>query len=90
MNGTADNISMDLKTGIRGKYVTEVMEYVRGCIDGTIIAGEDRILACQRFTDFLGREDLDVRTHDADFVIGIGGGAIVAVVLLLLLGGKKG
>ena len=71
MNGTADNISMDLKTGIRGKYVTEVMQYVRGCIDGTIIAGEDKILACQRFMDFLGREDLDVRTHDADFVIGI-------------------
>ena len=62
---------MDLKTGIRGKHVTEIMTYVRGCIDGTIIAGEDRILACQRFMDFLKREDLDVKTHDADFVIGI-------------------
>jgi len=67
----ADSVTMDLATGLRGKYALEVMQYVRGCMDGSIIAGEDRILACQRFVDFLGRDDLDVRTHDADFVIGI-------------------
>ena len=66
-----DTVSMDLGTGIRGKYVTEVMAYARGCADGSIVAGEDRILACMRFLEFIGREDLDVRTHDADFVIGI-------------------
>ena len=75
MNGTADNISMDLKTGIRGKYVTEVMEYVRGCIDGTIIAGEDRILACQRFMvlffpdRFNGREIGQRRQHLLDIAV---------------------
>ena len=67
----ADGVTMDLATGLRGKYAADVMQYVRGCIDGTIIAGEDRILACSRFLSFLERDDLDVRTHDADFVIGI-------------------
>ena len=71
MSGNADSLGMDLKTGIRGKYVLEVMQYARGCVDGSIIAGEDRVLACQRFLEFIERDDLDVRTHDADFVIGI-------------------
>ena len=54
-----------------GKYAAEVLEYVHGVIDGRIIAGEDRVLGCRRFLEFLEREDLDVRTRDADFVIGI-------------------
>ena len=54
-----------------GKYAAEVLEYVHGVIDGRIIAGEDRVLGCRRFLKFLEREDLDVRTRDADFVIGI-------------------
>ena len=45
----ADGVTMDLATGLRGKYAAEVMQYVRGCIDGSSIAGEDRILACSRF-----------------------------------------
>ena len=56
---------------LRGKYAAEVLAYANGCVDGTIVAGEDRILGCQRFLDFLERDDLDVRTDDADFVIGI-------------------
>ena len=56
---------------LKGKYADEVLAYARGCSDGTIVAGEDRVLACRRFLEFLGRDDLDVRTHDADFVIGI-------------------
>ena len=56
---------------IRGKYADEVFKYARDVIDGTIIAGEDRVLGCRRFLEFCQREDLDVRTHDADFVIGI-------------------
>ena len=55
----------------QGKHAAEVLKYVRGCIDGTIIAGEDRILACRRFLAFLERDDFEIRTHDADFVIGI-------------------
>ena len=54
-----------------GKYATEVLEYAHGCAEGRIIAGEDRVLACRRFLEFLERDDLDVKTHDADFVIGI-------------------
>ena len=53
MSGNADSLGMDLKTGIRGKYVQEVMQYARGCVDGSIIAGEDRVLACQRFLEFI-------------------------------------
>ena len=55
----------------KGKYAREILDYAQGVIDGTIIAGKDRILGCQRFIDFLGREDFDIRTHDADFVIGV-------------------
>lgn len=55
----------------KGKHAAEVLKYVQGCIDGTIIAGEDRILACERFLKFLERDDFEIRTHDADFVIGI-------------------
>ena len=47
------------------------MAYVDGVLSGAIIAGEDLQLACRRFLDFRQREDLDFRTHDADFVIGI-------------------
>lgn len=53
------------------KYLAEVEAYVDGVLSGAIIAGEDRVLACQRFLNFRARQDLDFRTHDADFVIGI-------------------
>lgn len=56
---------------LKGKYAAEVLEYARGVVDGRIIAGEDRVLGCRRFLEFLEREDLEIRTRDADFVIGI-------------------
>ena len=56
---------------ICGKYADEVFSYAHAVVAGLIIANEDRILGCQRFLDFCEREDLDVRTRDADFVIGI-------------------
>ena len=61
------------KTGrkIKGKYADEVFSYAHGVVAGLIIAGEDRVLGCQRFLDFCERDDLDIRTRDADFVIGI-------------------
>ena len=61
------------KTGrkIKGKYVDEVFSYAHGVVAGLIVAGEDRVLGCQRFLDFCERDDLDIRTRDADFVIGI-------------------
>ena len=56
---------------VKGKYADEVFSYAHGVVAGLIIAGEDRVLGCQRFLDFCERDDLDIRTRDADFVIGI-------------------
>ena len=55
----------------KGKYAKEVMEYAIKTACGEVIAGADRMLSCIRFLRFLGREDFDVRTKDADFVIGV-------------------
>ena len=56
---------------IKGKHADEVFSYAHAVAAGLIIAGEDRVLCCQRLLDFCERDDLDVRTRDADFVIGI-------------------
>lgn len=56
---------------LAGKYAAEVMGYVGGVLDGSIDAGDDLVLACQRFTRMLERADLDVHTTEADFVIGV-------------------
>ena len=54
-----------------GKYAKTVMEYATAAACGEIVAGVDRMLGCVRFLRFLGRDDLDVRTHDADLVISL-------------------
>ena len=56
---------------LTGKYAAEVLSYAQGVADGSIAAGEDRVLGCKRFLEFLERDDFEVRTRDADFVIGI-------------------
>lgn len=56
---------------IKGKYAAEVLAYVNGVADGTIVAGEDRILGCRRFLAMIDDPQFEVRTQDADFVIGI-------------------
>lgn len=56
---------------IKGKYLDDVLTYARGVVDGTIIAGEDRQLGCQRFLEMLEDTRYDIRTRDADFVIGL-------------------
>lgn len=56
---------------LKGKYAAEVMEYVTGIADGKILANHDRVLAAERFLRMLKDARYDVRTHDADFVIGI-------------------
>ena len=56
---------------IKGKYAQEVMQYARDVVDGKIIAGEDRVLGCQRFLRMVSSGEYDVRTKDADFVIGV-------------------
>lgn len=49
----------------------EVMDYANGICDGSIVANEYRIKACQRFLDDLKSEKWDFTTSDAEFVIGI-------------------
>lgn len=47
----------------------EVMEYARGCIDGSIVANEYRIKSCQRFLNDLENPDYDLKKSDPEFVI---------------------
>ena len=56
---------------IKGKYAATVEAYVNGVESGAIIAEEDRILAVKRFKKMCKDPRYDVRTKDADFVIGI-------------------
>ena len=56
---------------IKGKYAAEVMAYANGVVDGTIIAGEDRILCAKRFLHMVNDSRFEVRTWSGDFVIGI-------------------
>ena len=58
-------------TEIKGKYAGEVMRYVDAVMDGRIVAGEDRVLACRRFARMATSGEYDIRTRDADFVIGV-------------------
>lgn len=55
----------------KGKYSKTVMEYATAVACAEIITGIDRMLSCIRFLRFLKRDDLDIKTHDADMVISI-------------------
>ena len=50
-------------TEIKGKYAGEVMRYVDAVIDGRIVAGEDRVLACRRFARMAASGEYDIRTR---------------------------
>lgn len=56
---------------IKGKHARVVQKYVDDILSGKIAAGRERIQAAERFNRMLEDERYDVRTHDADFVIGI-------------------
>lgn len=56
---------------VKGKYAADVIAYANGVVSGNIVAGADRILGCQRFLTMVESGDYDIRTKDADFVIGI-------------------
>ena len=62
---------------IKGKYAADVEAYVDGLITGAIVAEEDRILAAKRFREMCSDTKYEVRTRDADFVIGIIEGTMV-------------
>ena len=54
-----------------GKYARDVLTYATAVACGEIVAGVDRMLGCIRFLRMLECSSFDVRTQDADFVIGI-------------------
>lgn len=56
---------------LRGKYAAEVLTYVRGVAGGDIVANADRVLGAKRFLAMVEAGEYDIRTHDADFVIGL-------------------
>jgi phage terminase large subunit-like protein len=62
---------------IKGKYAAEVEAYVDGVASGAIIANDERIQAVNRFRAMRADPRYDVRTRDADFVIGIIEGTMV-------------
>ena len=52
-------------------YRQTAFKFADDVIAGTRIVGEDIVNACKRFKGDLERDDLELRTHDADFVINI-------------------
>lgn len=56
---------------IKGKYAKDVIGYVSDILAGKILANKDRVLGCQRFVKMVESGKYDIRTKDADFVIGI-------------------
>lgn len=49
----------------------EALQYARAVLEGKKKAGKEIVLACARFMKDLKRNGLELRTRDADFVIGI-------------------
>ena len=57
---------------MRGKKYRDVaIKYAKDVVNGDIIAGQDRINACQRFLDDLKRDDLELRDTQPDAAITI-------------------
>ena len=52
-------------------FLDQAIQYAEDVTSGREIAGAEVVLGCQRFLDDLKREDLEMQTHDPDFVIGI-------------------
>ena len=59
---------MELKH-INSRHFKTACKYAEEIANGTVLANEDRILACKRFLNDLEREDLDFWQEDFDFVI---------------------
>ncbi len=53
------------------RYKDVAFQYARKVVSGKQVAGKEIVLACARFLKDAEREDLELRTKDADFVIGI-------------------
>lgn len=50
-------------------YKKVALDYAKNVVSGKIIAGKEVVEGCQRFIDDLKRDDLELKTKDADFVI---------------------
>lgn len=56
---------------IKGKYAVDVMAYVNGILDGSILANHDRVLGCQRFLRIMSSGKYTWDPKAADFIIGL-------------------
>lgn len=56
---------------IKGKYAAEVIGYAQSIAQSRKAACRELIQGCNRFLTMLGSAEFEVRTRDADFVIGI-------------------
>lgn len=56
---------------MKGKYAAAVLQFAKDTAEGKRIAGIDQIRACERFLRMAESGEYDIRTKDADFVIGI-------------------
>ena len=52
-------------------YKEIALKYAEDAVHGRLICGREILLACVRFQKDLKRDDLELRDHDPDFVIGI-------------------
>ena len=52
-------------------YKDVALKYAEDVVHGRVICGKEILLACIRFQKDLKRDDLELREHDPDFVIGI-------------------
>lgn len=57
--------------GIMKSYRQRALSFAQEVIDGKRIVGADIVARCERFQKDLKRDDLELKTHDADFVINI-------------------
>ena len=58
-------------------YKSVALKYARDVVNGKKVAGKQVVEACQRFLDDLKRDDLELRTHEPDAVIGLIEGLMV-------------
>lgn len=52
-------------------YKNRAIEYAKQVVDGKKLVGAEVIKACERFLSDLERDDIELRTKEPDFVIGI-------------------
>lgn len=52
-------------------YKAAAVEYAEAVISGELLVGKEVVMACERFLSDMEREDLELRTREPDFVIGI-------------------